>query len=39
MFVSPYTLTSKWVVLTNAHVFNNNEVHNYEIHNNDMYPI
>ena len=39
MFVSPHTLTSKWVVLTNARVFNNNEVHNNEIHNNDMYPI
>ena len=36
MSVSSHTLTSEWIVMTNARVFYNNEVHNNEIHNNDM---
>ena len=28
--VSPHTLTSEWIVMTNARVFHNNEIHNNE---------
>ena len=29
--VSPYTLSSEWIVMTNARVFHNNEIHNNEM--------
>ena len=31
LIVSPYTLSSEWIVMTNASVFHNNEIHNSEM--------
>ena len=34
-----HSLTSEWIVMSNAHVSHNNAIHNSEIHNNEVYYV